>query len=355
MKSTTMSQLDISDASSTPLETPEVGDEQDTLSVRASAAVLMRPTMRPTFQQFSHSQSALMQPAQSVDESGAVVVESYRRRVGFQYLLQLAVTTIPLVIIDLALLTIAIIIARAIVIYLGIGTGINISAYFLPIATGFLLVATELGLYPGIRLNPIEEFRRLAVSITAMFAMWLVGVVILRGLTNQPTFLILAYLFSLISLPVCRSTTRRLLAKCPWWGFPTLVCGDDAVAVKVYHWLAANQRLGLRPIGIIAGPDALGSGIDEPWYAGTWSQARDVAYEHGAYWAVVVPPEGATTTIAATVTDYLSTIPHIHILSELTGLPDHWSRHQQIDGLAGIHLHCCRRKNVVPWAGPVRP
>ena len=42
--------------------------------------------------------------------------------------------------------------------------------------------------------------------------------------------------------------------------------------------------------------------------------------------------------IATTITEHLSTIPHIHILSELTGLPDHWSRHQQLDGLAGIHL-----------------
>jgi Undecaprenyl-phosphate galactose phosphotransferase WbaP len=38
------------------------------------------------------------------------------------------------------------------------------------------------------------------------------------------------------------------------------------------------------------------------------------------------------------ITEYLSTIPHIHVLSELTGLPDHWTRHEQIDGLSGIHL-----------------
>ncbi|HEX5472377.1 MAG TPA: exopolysaccharide biosynthesis polyprenyl glycosylphosphotransferase, partial [Lacipirellulaceae bacterium] len=33
----------------------------------------------------------------------------------------------------------------------------------------------------------------------------------------------------------------------------------------------------------------------------------------------------------------LYTIPHVHVLSELTGLPDHWSP-QRLDGLSGIQL-----------------
>ena len=43
-------------------------------------------------------------------------------------------------------------------------------------------------------------------------------------------------------------------------------------------------------------------------------------------------------TLSLSAMEDLSTIPQIHILSELTGLPDHWARHQQIDGLTGIHL-----------------
>jgi Undecaprenyl-phosphate galactose phosphotransferase WbaP len=333
-----MSQFDLSDASSPAAAgNTEASDDQAALAVTAPAAVLTRPPMASTFHQLSHSRSTLIQPAGSGGhELGAANL--HRRRVGAQYLFQLALTTIPLIAIDLALLTLAIIAAREVVLFLQIGTGVDISLFYLPIATGFLLVATELGLYPGIRLSPVEEFRRIAVSITAMYAMWMVSIAISRGLTNQPVFLLLAYVFSMISLPVCRGTTRRILAKCSWWGFPTLVCGDDAVAVKVYHWLADNQRIGLRPVGVIADADAIGASADESWYAGPWSSAREIARNRGVYWAVVVPPEGANTTIAATVTEYLSTIPHIHILSELTGLPDHWSRHQQIDGLTGIHL-----------------
>jgi Undecaprenyl-phosphate galactose phosphotransferase WbaP len=121
-----------------------------------------------------------------------------------------------------------------------------------------------------------------------------------------------------------------------------LVCGDDAVAAKVYQWLDANKRLGLRPVGVIADPTSPDVDADEAWYVGPWVDARAVAERRNVYWAVVVPPDPvgtpASTPIATTITEHLSTIPHIHILSELTGLPDHWSRHQQLDGLAGIHL-----------------
>jgi Undecaprenyl-phosphate galactose phosphotransferase WbaP len=155
---------------------------------------------------------------------------------------------------------------------------------------------------------------------------------------NRPLFLSLAYVLSLTNLWVFRGSARRLLAKCPWWGFPTLVCGDDTVAAKVYRWLDANKRLGLRPAGVIADPASPEIDVDEAWYAGPWPEARTIAEQRNVYWAVVVPPEGASTPIATTITEHLSSIPHVHILSELTGLPDHWSRHQQLDGLAGIHL-----------------
>jgi Undecaprenyl-phosphate galactose phosphotransferase WbaP len=265
--------------------------------------------------------------------------QAHARRIGARYLLQLGLTTIPLILADLVLLTAAIVVARAFVRYIGIGTGVDVSASLLPIVVGFVLIAVELGLYPGIRLGPVEEFRRLAVSATLIFGMWTAGVILLTGgLQQQLLFLSLAYVLSLACLWVFRGIARRLLAKCPWWGFPTLVCGDDAVAVKVYQWLNANKRLGLRPIGVIADPNALDVDIDDSCYAGRWTDVRSIADQRRVFWAVVVPPESPSAPISNTITEYLSTIPHIHILSELTGLPDHWSRHQQLDGLAGIHL-----------------
>jgi Undecaprenyl-phosphate galactose phosphotransferase WbaP len=336
MKSATMSPIELGkeapSAQSDPLERSE--DQAEAADLDASAS---RARHVPAFQSTGPHRTTLIEPVRR-SVSGETT-RAHVRRVGARYLWQLSLTTIPLILIDVALLTLAIGASWVAVRYVGIGTGIDTSDFYIPIVIGFIFIGIELGLYPGIRLGPVEEFRRLAVSATLIFGMWTVGVILLTGgLRNQPVFLSLAYVLSLMNLWVFRGFARRLLAKCSWWGFPTLVCGDDAVAVKVYHWLDVNKRLGLRPAGVIADPNAPEVDVNEPWYAGPWSAAREIAQQRGAYWAVVVPPEGDSAPISTTITEHLSTIPHIHILSELTGLPDHWSRHQQLDGLAGIHL-----------------
>jgi Undecaprenyl-phosphate galactose phosphotransferase WbaP len=333
-----MSQIELGeDASPTPSTETGLAENQTGVAVDDSGVIKSRQLLGPTFQSVAPARSAFIEPLRT--NGSSMASQAHARRIGARYLLQLSLTTIPLILADLVLLTAAIVVARAFVRYIGIGTGVDVSASLLPIVVGFVLIAVELGLYPGIRLGPVEEFRRLAVSATLIFGMWTAGVILLTGgLQQQLLFLSLAYVLSLACLWVFRGIARRLLAKCPWWGFPTLVCGDDAVAVKVYQWLNANKRLGLRPIGVIADPNALDVDIDDSCYAGRWTDVRSIADQRRVFWAVVVPPESPSAPISNTITEYLSTIPHIHILSELTGLPDHWSRHQQLDGLAGIHL-----------------
>lgn len=395
-----MSQIELGEESSPAATTAaELAEEQ----ARAAGASVLRGAPQLSrhtgFQSVVATRSTLVEPLRDSAEGSPAA--THTRKVGFRYLIQLAATTLPLIAVDLALLTVAIVIARTFVRYVGFGTGIDVSDFLTPVILGFVLVGIELGLYPGIRLGPVEEFRRLAVTATLVFGVWTLGVMLLTGGTaadadtraaassaqetvptspagitpareldimpglpgmndlrplslsvpslaaldsltalqpNRPLFLALAYVLSLSNLWVCRGTARRLLARCPWWGFPTLVCGDDAVAAKVYRWLEANKRLGLRPVGVITDPSVSNVAADEHCIFGAWTEARDIANERGVYWAVVVPPVGATAPIATTIIEHLNTIPHIHILSELTGLPDHWSRHQQLDGLAGIHL-----------------
>ena len=127
----------------------------------------------------------LINPA--VDAShGDVATGNESRRVGLRYLAQQLLTCGPLVIVDLLLLLAVIAIARQAVIFGGGKIGLNLSACFLPMASGFLLISAELGLYPGIRLSPVEEFRRLSMAVTSIFAVWVVGMAVLSdGLSMQ--------------------------------------------------------------------------------------------------------------------------------------------------------------------------
>src|SRR4029077_9043469 len=80
------------------------------------------------------------------------------------------------------------------------------------------------------------------------------------------TFSLVALGLAMFLMPIFRSRLRRILSKTNWWGFPTLVCGDDSAVLSVYQWLCDNRRLGLRPIGIITDPHGLEVDEDSPGY-----------------------------------------------------------------------------------------
>ncbi len=277
------------------------------------------------------------------DESGEHVVQvsqrAFSRRVGFRYSMQVILNSLPLLAADILAITATIGICRVIFYKLGfVSVGMDVSECLLPVATGFVLLNFELDLYPGARLSPVEELRRLIVSVTCMFVVWGIGAAMARGtLAVQLWFLIIVYPACAFALPIARTWTRHLLGKFTNWGLPALVCGDDAAAVRLYYWLADNHHLGLRPVGVIGNRETLDAGDDDKWYLGSWNETQEVAERKRVFWAVVVPPEDRSTSISSLIADYLFTIPQVHVLSELTGLPDHWNP-QQLDGLTGIHL-----------------
>jgi Undecaprenyl-phosphate galactose phosphotransferase WbaP len=289
-------------------------------------------------------------PRTSADAESSDTVEASRpepaaRKVGFQYTFQVLVNSLPLLTTDIVTLTAVIAVCRFAFLKLGfIAVGMNVSACLLPMATGFVLINTELGLYPGIRHSPVEEFRRLIVSVTGVFAIWAVAEVVLTGGSAiQRWFLLVVYLSCLVAVPVAHAWIRGVLGRWKSWGFPVLICGNDPSVLDLYDWIKSNSRLGLRPVGIIADPASAGLEPDDPRYAGPWSAAEQIAVKNGVYWAVVIPPNDGTTTLPQLIAEYLAVVPHIHVLSELTGLPEQGRIRQHFEGLAGIDL----RQNLI--------
>lgn len=318
--------------------TPEV-TEGTTNSVADLSASAMGVAVRGGVVHSSARFAALDTAQHDADDGPEVRRDARSRKVGIQYVLQTLTNSVPLLAIDMFTLSAIIVAGRYLFAYLGWRIGIDVSAALIPIATGFVLINLELGLYPGVRLSPIEELRRLVVSVTCMFIVWGVAVAMLTGgLATQIWFLLVVYGACLLSLPVARTWGRRMLGKWRLWGVPVLVCGDDQAAFKLHHWLDTNRQLGFRPQGVIGNPNSSGVDENDANYAGAWSDTREVAARKGIYWAIIVPPSENTADLSSRIVNDLYTLPHIHILSELTGLPDHWGPHQQLDGLSGIHL-----------------
>lgn len=263
----------------------------------------------------------------------------FPRKVGARYSLQAFLNSVPMLAVDLGVLLGTIAALRFLSRYFLFDAPVDISSFLLPIGTGFVIMNFELGLYPGVRLSPVEEMRRLAVSITCMFVVWSFSIAMIATTLRFNTWFLLGILYvaCLITLPISRNWMRHWLGKYTNWGIPAIICGDDAAAVRVYHWLTQHHHLGLRPVGVIGDPAGLGADANDDWYAGPWTSTIEVAEKRNAFWAVVVPSENQTGSISSLIADYLYAMPQVHVLSELTGVPDHWNP-QQLDGLSGIHL-----------------
>jgi Undecaprenyl-phosphate galactose phosphotransferase WbaP len=271
-------------------------------------------------------------------KGSAAPSRAFTRRVGLRYSIQVALSSLPLLLVDVFALAASVILCRQVFSYLDFGIGRNVFESLLTIIPGFVVLNFVLGLYPGARVSPVEELRRLIISVTCIFFMWAIGTAVAsRQFPIDRTFVLAGYGVSLVVLPIARSWARTFLARWTRWGLPVLVCGDEPATVRLFHWLSDNRHLGLRPLGVIADRNALAAGLDDNWYLGTWDEIPEVAAQRGVFWAVVMPPESRPAALSSLIADYLYTIPHVHVVSELTGLPDHWNP-QQLDGLTGIHL-----------------
>lgn len=280
-------------------------------------------------------------PKHTSSIKGRVQLPSPRPKGYTPYVKQLLLTSMPLVAADLAVLLFATYFAAL----LGFSwlnpadVTSRASSWLPPVALAYLLLNAGRGLYPGVTLGLVDEIRRLSLSIV------IVALVVASALrTSSPlfwdrvSFLLVAFTTCLVLAPVARSRMRSWLAKTSWWGFPALICGNDTTVFGVCEWLNTNRRLGLRPVGVISDPEALELDQENPWYIGSWSEARDIAEKKEAYWAVLVESAESQEDLTSIAEDSLGNVPHVYVVSELTGIPDHWNRHKMDEGLSGFMI-----------------
>ena len=276
---------------------------------------------------------------QSANVKGKIRLPRPRSNGNVGYVQQLLISSLPLIVADTAVLVVSTLAATL----MGfqwlnpIDTTSLASVWLPPAVFAFLLLNAGGGLYPGVCLGLVDEIRKLSLSIT------IVALVPASGLRpssplfwDRIQFLLVAYTLCIVAAPIVRSMVRRRLAKTSWWGFPTLICGDDTAVLGVCEWLSANRRLGLNPLGVITNPEKLEIDRDTPWFLGNWSQARALAEKKQVYWSVLVESTNSEQDVTSVVENHLGNVPHIFVVSELTGIPDHWNRHQMDEGLAGF-------------------
>ncbi len=116
-----------------------------------------------------------------------------------------------------------------------------------------LPIAQLAGLYPGLGLGSIVEFRQLAPSLFASAVVFAgVGWLVFPG--SWLYYTAAATLMFTLALPCtmsARFVAQHLFKYCPWWGAPTLIMAEPQRALELYRRLLAKRENGFRPVGVL--------------------------------------------------------------------------------------------------------
>jgi Undecaprenyl-phosphate galactose phosphotransferase WbaP len=120
--------------------------------------------------------------------------------------------------------------------------------YLLPIG---LLIYIVSGLYNH-NLNAVEELRRLTQS-TSVYYLGVAGIFFLaqQGIAFSRLVVLLAWGFSVVSVPVMREAIRALGIRMNIWGEPVVVFGNGRLGNEVVRFLSEHPQMGFIPVAIV--------------------------------------------------------------------------------------------------------
>lgn len=193
----------------------------------------------------------------------------------------------------------------------------NRTAFFVSLI--ILPIAHLAGLYPGLGLGSIVEFRQLARVLFAtllVFAgigwfcfpqMW-----VFYGLVGTTAFA--------TALPVTMSVrffARNLAKRCSWWGAPILIVADPNRGLELFRQMKHEVDQGFRPVGLLLDPNQYW-GLDHTVQQNEMPvfdirHTDDTALSLGVTWVIVSPC--ANRDVAPILDRSLAAIPNKILLS----------------------------------------
>ncbi len=242
-----------------------------------------------------------------------------RRRYASQVLL----TSAPLITADLLALAGSILLAFAFSGLLWANFKPDLTIMLTSLSGTFCAICVMLGLYPGTGMNPIVELKRISIALTLLFIGFFVSSFVYDAEPALNACLAVAYLLSLVFVPILRFSARSFSSRFRWWGQPVVIFGGGAAGTANYKYLTLHPRLGLRPVGIIDDWQLhWGDRVPEPYvYLGPPARAQSLANQNGVYWAVVAMPERAPAEVHQFIKTHVSNFPHMLVVPEMDGLP----------------------------------
>lgn len=198
---------------------------------------------------------------------------------------------------------------------------------FFPTLAVFGFVFALAGLYPGIALNPIDEFRRMlrTVSLGSLVAVGLVCI-LHKALLASTVISFCGMVLTLALIFSARHLVRSQCSRRPWWGIPTVIIGEQGSAQAALNLLHLHPPLGLRPVAILydsADPACghrRGSDCEQSVFSGCLADSSRVALQYPGCYAILSLPFGGASQLGSVLIDHASVFGRVLVIPEMFGV-----------------------------------
>ncbi|MCC6682295.1 MAG: undecaprenyl-phosphate galactose phosphotransferase WbaP [Phycisphaeraceae bacterium] len=211
-----------------------------------------------------------------------------------------------------------------------------------------------LSLYPGVALGPADELRRSTASITAVYLILITISFLLlraeRGAMQRWEYsrgvVLMAWMMSLLLVPVGRSVVRNLFARRSWWGHPVAILGAGRTAELVIEALRRRPAIGLKPVvALDDDPSKKGAFHGVPVIGGL-DLAPRLARRLGITYAIVAMPGATAERMRELGRKYGDVFPHLLLIPNIVGFSSLWVVARDLGGVCGLEV---RQRLLLSW------
>lgn len=195
------------------------------------------------------------------------------------------------------------------------------------------------GLYPGAGLDPVDEMRKVCLSVLTVCGLCAVAVSLMQISHDAVWWQIgLTACLWLVCLPLGRRLTRRLCSRWKWWGQSVLIFGSGAESELLYDSLDRNRSLGYRPIGILDDEGGERRTGRDGAFLGPPSLAQEIARAQGVGCAVLAMPERSSDEVLRFIDRYCCSIPHLLIVPDRADIVSPPNVLQSLHSVLGVRM-----------------
>ncbi|KAA5539294.1 undecaprenyl-phosphate galactose phosphotransferase WbaP [Roseiconus nitratireducens] len=256
---------------------------------------------------------------------------------------QLFLTSMPLVLADVAMLLGSLLVAASVT-SLSLGTILapTLDNQMVAIVAGYLLFGVLHGLFPGTGTSPVVELRQCVLAVWASFCLMIALNLALGVLSaGECSIGVIGVMLSTFTVPLFRMVLRKSLAKTSWWGERALIIGAGPQGRALFRFYDRAKERGLRPIGLVDSDTSAehSEHLDTGGlpYLGSINELDRLNRRYRIRWAIVAPG-GCRKLDMGQVMANASKIPNLLILPSQYLLPSLWATTRECAGVMGVHL-----------------